>query len=93
MAKIILFPAQLDLQLFAEAAGAEGSGTAAQGAQGVTGAAALPQTKAAKNNPLANVKYGKQDERQPAAHPPAKAKAGIDRNAETERPNKGDYKH
>ena len=37
MAKIILFPAQLDLQLFAEAAGAEGSGTAAQGAQGAAG--------------------------------------------------------
>ena len=92
MAKIILFPAQLDLQLFAEAAGAEGSGTAAQGAQGVTGAAALPQTKAAKNNPLANVKYGIQDEGQPAQTPPATETAGIDRNAEFEKLIKGEYK-
>ena len=78
----------LKLQLFAE--GGDG-GTGADGATGVTGAAAVPQTKGAKNNPLANVKYGKQEE---AAPPPEEPKqtATPDRNAEFEKLIKGEYK-
>ena len=61
--KIKHFIPMLSLQIFAEGAGTAGGagdGGTAQG-QGVTEAAALPQTKGAKNNPLANVKYGIQD--------------------------------
>ena len=60
-----------NLQLFAEggaggaAGGTGGDGGTAQG-QGVTGAAALPQTKGVKN-PLANVQYGIQEDAAPAA--------------------------
>ena len=57
------FPAVFNLQLLADgAAGAGDGGTASQGAMGVTGAAAMPQTKGVKSNPLADVKYGIQDE-------------------------------
>ena len=85
----LLFP-MLYLQLFAEgAAGAgAGDGGTAEG-QGVTGAAALPQTKGAKNNPLANVKYGIQDEA-PAAE--VQQTATPDRNAQFEALIKGEYK-
>ena len=83
-----LFP-MLNLQLFAEGAGA-GDGGTAEG-QGVTEAAALPQTKGEKNNPLASVKYGIQDEA-PAAEVQAETVAQPDRNAEFERLIKGEYK-
>ena len=56
----------LNLQLFAEGAGGDG-GTGADGATGATAAAAVPQTKGAKSNPLAGVKYGIQEE---SATPP-----------------------
>jgi hypothetical protein len=79
----------LNLQLFAEGAGA-GDGGTAEG-QGVTEAAALPQTKGEKNNPLASVKYGIQDEA-PAAEVQAETVAQPDRNAEFERLIKGEYK-
>lgn len=82
-----LFP-MLNLQLFAEGAGA-GDGGTAEG-QGVTGAAALPQTKGAKNNPLANVKYGIQEETAPAAE--VQTVTPVDRNAEFEKLIKGEYK-
>lgn len=55
----------LRLQLFADGAtaGADGGGdTGATGAKGVTAAAALPQGKGVKSNPLAGVKYGIQAE-------------------------------
>ena len=82
------FIPMLSLQLFAEGAGA-GDGGTAQG-QGVTAAAALPQTKGEKSNPLANVKYGIQEEGAPAAE--VQTVAQPDRNAEFERLIKGEYK-
>ena len=87
------FP-MLNLQLFAEgaggAAGTAGDGGTAEG-QGVTGAAAVPQTKGAKSNPLADVKYGIQEDAAPAAevHKPT---APPDLNAEFEDLIKGKYK-
>ena len=80
----------LNLQLFAEGAGA-GDGGTAQG-QGVTEAAALPQTKGEKNNPLASVKYGIQEEEAPAAEVQTETVAQPDRNAEFEKLIKGEYK-
>ena len=81
----------LSLQIFAEgAAGAgAGDGGTAQG-QGVTGAAALPQTKGAKSNPLAEVKYGIQEESAPVAE--VQTVATEDRNAKFEELIKGEYK-
>ena len=77
----------LMLQLFAD--GGAG-GTGAEGATGVTETAAVSQTRKA-TNPLANVKYGKQEE---AAPPPEEPKqtATPDRNAEFEKLIKGEYK-
>ena len=88
--KIDFIP-MLSLQIFAEgAAGAgTGDGGTAQG-QGVTAAAALPQTKGEKNNPLAGVKYGIQEETAPAAE--VQQTATPDRNAEFEKLIKGEYK-
>ena len=85
--KFKTFIPMLSLQLFAEGAGA-GDGGTAQG-QGATEAAALPQTKGAKN-PLADVKYGIQDEEAPAAK--VQQTATPDRNAEFDRLMKGEYK-
>lgn len=85
-----LFP-KLDLQLFADGGAGDG-GTGAEGAQGVTAAAALPQTKGAKN-PLADVKYGIQDEEVPAAEEPkATEVAQPDRKARFEEMIKGEFK-
>ena len=85
-----LFP-KLDLQLFADGGAGDG-GTGAEGAQGVTAAAALPQTKGAKN-PLADVKYGIQDEEVPAAgEPKATEVAQPDRKARFEEMIKGEFK-
>ena len=81
------FIPMLNLQLFAEGAG---DGGTAEG-QGVTGAAALPQTKGEKNNPLAGVKYGIQEEA-PAAEVHTDTVAQPDRNAEFEKLIKGEYK-
>ena len=78
----------LSLQIFAEGAG---DGGTAQG-QGVTEAAALPQTKGAKNNPLAAVKYGIQEEAAPAAEVQKPTEAQTDPNAEFEKLIKGQYK-
>ena len=87
------FIPMLSLQLFAEGAGGTGAGAGdggtAQG-QGVTEAAALPQTKGAKSNPLANVKYGIQEESAPAAE--VQTAAQPDRNAVFEQLIKGEYK-
>ena len=85
--KIYHFIPMLNLQLFAEGAGA-GDGGTAQGS-GVTGAAAVPQTKGEKGNPLANVKYGIQEESAPAA---GVQQTTADRNAEFEALIKGEYK-
>ena len=83
----------LNLQLFAEGAGGAGAGAGDGGTaegQGVTAAAALPQTKGAKSNPLADVKYGIQEEAAPAAE--VQTVAQPDRNAEFEKLIKGEYK-
>ena len=84
----------LNLQLFAEGAGGTGAGAAdggtAQG-EGVTAAAALPQTKGAKSNPFANVKFGIQDDA-PAAEVQKTTEAPPDLNAEFEKLIKGQYK-
>ena len=84
----------LSLQLFAEGAGGAaagaGDGGTAEG-QGVTEAAALPQTKGAKNNPLANVKYGIQEDVAPAAAVQEET-AVADLDAEFEALIKGKYK-
>ena len=81
----------LNLQLFADggAGAGAGDGGTAEG-QGVTEAAALPQTKGAKN-PLADVKYGIQEEA-PAAEVHKETAAQPDRNAEFEKLIKGEYK-
>ena len=89
----IHFIPMLSLQLFAEggASAGAGDGGTAQG-QGVTAAAALPQTKADKN-PLAGVKYGIQEDTAPAAEVQTKTtEAQIDPNAEFEKLIKGQYK-
>ena len=77
---------RIDLQLFAE-----GSGTGDGGATGATGEAAAPQAKGVKSNPLADVKYGIQDEVQTADAPQTTVET-PDRNAEFERLIKGEYK-
>lgn len=90
---------RLNLQLFGEGAGAGGDGgTGDAGAKGVTGAAAMPQTKGVKN-PLADVKYGIQEEDAQAAAVQAKVTDAdgntlqtTDRNAEFEKLIKGEYK-
>ena len=93
--KFKTFIPMLSLQLFAEGAGGAGAGAGdggtAQG-QGATEAAALPQTTGAKSNPLANVKYGIQEEAAPAAEVQNTTVAQPDRNAEFEKLIKGEYK-
>ena len=83
--KTFHFIPMLNLQLFAEGAG---DGGTAEG-QGVTEAAALPQTKGEKKNPLSNVKYGIQEDA-PAAE--VQKTVAPDRNAEFEALIKGEYK-
>ena len=89
---------RLNLQLFAEGAGAGGVGTGAEGATGVTGADAVPQTKkGVKSNPLADVVYGKQEESAQTADVQtdttvAESVQQPDRNAEFEKLIKGEYK-
>lgn len=77
----------INLQLFAE-----GSGTGDGGATGVTGEAAVPQGKGVKN-PLADVKYGVQQDAQATAVQEAETvETPPDRNAEFEKLIKGEYK-
>lgn len=77
----------LQLQLFADGAG----DTGAEGTTGVTAPAAEVQMKGVKKNPLADVKYGIQDDA-PAAKVQDKAEPVKDRNAEFEKLIKGEYK-
>ena len=91
MKNTFLFPKFLNLQLFAEGAGGGDGGTGAEGAKGVTAAAAMPQTKGVKSNPLADVKYGIQEaDNTPAAE--VEATPTEDRNAKFEALIKGEYK-
>ena len=91
--KIFNLIPMLNLQLFAEGAagGTGGDGGTAQGA-GVTEVAAVPQTKGAKNNPLAAVKYGIQEEAAPAAEVQKPTEATPDLDAEFEQLIKGKFK-
>lgn len=92
MRKLTLAP-YFDIQLFGEGAGGGDGGTGA----GAAGAAPAGQTEAApaqphkgvKDNPLAGVIYGKQDDA-PAAGEPVVAE--TDRNAKFEALIKGEYK-
>lgn len=84
----------LNLQLFAEGAGGGDGGTGSSGATGETGAAAVPQTKGVKANPLANVKYGIQEEAKDHAADGQQAEiaAPPDRNAEFQKLIEGEFK-
>ena len=82
------FIPMLSLQVFAEGAGA-GDGGTAEG-QGAT-AGVASQQKAVKN-PLANVKYGIQEDAAPVAGVQEETTAVVDRNAEFEKLIKGEYK-
>ena len=91
MKHTILFPMILNLQLFAEGAGGGDGGTGAEGATGATATAAVSQ-KGAKN-PLANVKYGIQEEASTESpSPEVKQTATEDRNARFEALIKGEFK-
>lgn len=68
----------LDLQLFAEG-GDGGAAAGAEGATGVTAPAAGEQKQKRRENPLANVRYGKQ----PAEDPAAGVAPGADGAADT----------
>ena len=91
-----IFP-KINLQLFAEGAGGDG-GTGSEGATGVTATNAVSQNKrGVKNNPLANVVYGKQEDAAQTAdvqnNPTAtESVQQPDRNAEFEKLIKGEYK-
>ena len=90
MEKKNFFPMFLNLQLFAEGAGGGDGGTGSEGATGATVTAAGSQTKGVKSNPLADVKYGIQEEATPAAK--VEATPTEDRNAKFEALIKGEYK-
>ena len=87
---------KLNLQLFAEGAGA---GTGAEGTTGATETAAVSQ-KGVKSNPLANVKYGIQPEENAQVtnvqtkitDADGNTAQTVDRNAEFEKLIKGEYK-
>lgn len=85
------FLKHFNLQLLAEGAGAGDGGTGADGAKGVTAEAAIPQSKGAKN-PLANVKYGIQDDVQTATAQADQVAQPEDRNAKFEELIKGEFK-
>ena len=76
----------LQLQLFSENAG----DTGVEGTSGVTASAAEMQIKGVKSNPLADIKYGIQDDVS-AAEIQGKADP-VNRNAEFEQLIKGEYK-
>ena len=85
------FLKHLNLQLLADGAGAADGGTGADGAKGVTAEAAIPQTKGEKN-PLANVKYGIQEDVQTATVQTNQVAQPEDRNAKFEELIKGEFK-
>jgi len=94
MIKNISFFPELDLQLFAEGGAAGEGGTGAEGNTGVNEAVAALQEKISGKNPLADVKYGIQDDAQPAEEtkPETPALTPEQRQAEFEKLIKGEYK-
>lgn len=86
------FLKHLNLQLLADGGtGAGDGGTGAEGAKGATAEAAIPQSKGAKN-PLANVKYGIQEDVQTATAQADQVAQPEDRNAKFEELIKGEFK-
>ena len=87
-------PFALNLQLFAEGGAGDGGTGAAEGATGETAVAAVQQTKGSKN-PLADVKYGIQEDSAQTA--PVQETAEVvetpDRKAEFKKLIKGEYKN
>ena len=81
-----------DLQMFAEGAAAGESGTAEGTNAGVTEAVAALQEKGRKKNPLADVKYGIQDEEPPVAEAEQEEPNAPDREKAFEELIKGEYK-
>lgn len=81
---------KLNLQLFADGAGAGDGGTVADGTSGVQVGVPSLQTKGEKN-PLSGVKYGIQPEDAQTADV-QEVTDGVDRNAEFEKLIKGEYK-
>lgn len=99
MQNAYFIPTILNLQLFAEGAGASGGagagegGTEASGATGVSATAAVSQTKGVKSNPLANIKYGTQpEETSPVAEVDTQTPTAEDRKAKFDELIKGEYK-
>ena len=84
----------IDLQLFNDGGAGDG-GTGANGTS-AEGVFATPTTKSARNNPLANVQYGKQEEAPSAEVQTEKTTTGndaiVDLDAEFEELIKGKYK-
>ena len=85
------FLKHLNLQLLADGAGAGDGGTGADGAKGATVGVAIPQSKGAKN-PLADVKYGIQEDVQTATAQADQVAQPEDRNAKFEELIKGEFK-
>lgn len=82
----------MDLQLFADGAAAGDGGTAEGTNAGVTEAVAALREKGRKNNPLADVKYGIQDEEEPPVAEAEQEEAAPDREKTFEDLIKGEYK-
>lgn len=83
----------MDLQLFADGAAAGDGGTAEGTNAGVTEAVAALREKGRKNNPLADVKYGIQDEEEPpVAEAEREETAAPGREKTFEDLIKGEYK-
>lgn len=86
-------PFALNLQLFADGGAGDGGTGASEGATGETAVAAVPQTKGSKN-PLADVKYGIQEDsaQTSTVQETADVVETPDRNKEFEKLIKGEYK-
>ena len=86
-------PFALNLQLFADGGAGDGGTGAAEGATGVNAVAAVQQTKGSKN-PLADVKYGIQEDsaQTSTVQETADVVETPDRNKEFEKLIKGEYK-
>lgn len=81
---------RINLQLFGEGAGDGGTGADGTSAEGM-----LATSKSARNNPLANVQYGIQEETTPTAEvktEPTTENEAVDLDAEFEELIKGKYK-
>lgn len=92
MSKLYFFRS-INLQLFNDGAGDGGTGANGATAEGVL---ATPTTKSARNNPLANVQYGKQEETASSAEVQTAnvttENGAVDLDAEFEELIKGKYK-